>query len=210
MRREFFFVICGFGRRQKKKLHFGKEAMSECPICFHSYPAGDLTVLWPCQHTFCSDCLHKQLKRDGRCAICRFPFCETTPPLFYDVSEKEGEEKDEGGKKGEKKGKKRKDEDEIRSITLVRQTSGMFGVSIRNIGSHDKVVFGTVSWRHLFRQGLTSGTEIVAANTIPCYSATALLHLLSMKQLSQVVLHVRRDRYLDRYVECLQRVQRLM
>ena len=178
--------------------------MSECPICFHSYPAEDLTVLWPCQHTFCSDCLHKQLKRDGRCAICRFPFCETTPPLFQNVSEKECEKKGEG----EKECEKRKDENEIRSITLVRQASGMFGMSVRK--DTRKVVLSTVSWRHLFRQGLTSGTEIVAVNTIPCYSATALLHLLGMKQLSQVVLHIRRDRYLDRYVECLQRVQRLM
>lgn len=151
----------------------------ECPICYRV--GDDLTQLWPCQHSFCADCLHKQLRRDGRCAVCRLPFSDTMPPLFYPTAETQNS---------------------IRPVVLRRQKkTGKFGVSMHNF--KNKVVVGHVTWHHLLRLALCSGTEVLAINSIPCYSASAILHLLHMEALPQVVLHIRRNtmnRCLERLV----------
>lgn len=151
--------------------------MEECPIC---YRVGEnLTQLWPCQHFFCSDCLHKQLRHDGRCAVCRAPFGDTMPPLFHQTAETQGV---------------------IRPVVLSRQKkTGTFGVSLYNL--KDKVIVRHVKWRHVLRSAMCSGTELVAVNSIPCYSASAALHLLHAGTLSHVVFHIRRDtrtRWLER------------
>ncbi len=44
-----------------------------CPICYELMvpPAHSPTLLFPCGHTFCSECLEKHQHQHGRCPYCR-------------------------------------------------------------------------------------------------------------------------------------------
>ena len=47
----------------------------KCPICFESFRSPKVL---PCQHTFCEDCLAKQISSDGTCSC---TVCSNTVPL---------------------------------------------------------------------------------------------------------------------------------
>ena len=42
----------------------------ECPICFAAV-GGDVAVLRPCGHAFCSACVRRALRRQPTCPLCR-------------------------------------------------------------------------------------------------------------------------------------------
>ena len=138
----------------------------ECPICLELFALDDLIKLRPCQHTFCSSCLGKQLKRESRCAICRVIFFDTTPPLFDPTNE-------------------------VRSVVLSRRPdTGRFGLSLHSRSRG--IWLRGVEWRHLWHRGLCSGMEVLGLNGLPCLSITAVMQVLNMEGLHEVVLHVRR------------------
>ena len=62
----------GGGARLEARL--AKEIESHtCPICYELMvpPAHSPTLLFPCGHTFCSECLEKHQNQHGRCPYCR-------------------------------------------------------------------------------------------------------------------------------------------
>ena len=62
----------GGGARLEARL--AKEIESHtCPICYELMvpPAHSPTLLFPCGHTFCSECLEKHQHQHGRCPYCR-------------------------------------------------------------------------------------------------------------------------------------------
>lgn len=138
----------------------------ECPICFDLFETSDLTVLTPCLHAFCANCLRKQLRRDGRCAICRTAFYETSPPLVYNLHN-------------------------VHSVRLKRHAvTGRFGIRLKGQPQKSIRIRG-VSWYHFFLCGIRSSMELVALNNIPCYNQAAVMHLLNDPSLRSVTFHLR-------------------
>ena len=62
------------GGEARLEARLAKEIESHtCPICYELMipPAHSPTLLFPCGHTFCSQCLEKHRHQNGRCPYCR-------------------------------------------------------------------------------------------------------------------------------------------
>ena len=62
------------GGQARLEARLAKEIESHtCPICYELMipPAHSPTLLFPCGHTFCSQCLEKHRHQNGRCPYCR-------------------------------------------------------------------------------------------------------------------------------------------
>lgn len=127
----------------KKKL---TTKMEECPICWHVKP---LISLNTCGHGVCEKCLHLQLKKDARCALCRSVIVGCNPSLVCSKFE--------------------------RVDILFNKTLGISMKSCENGVEITRVLRFSVSYQKRLKQG----DIIHSLNGLPCYNHERFLQILN-------------------------------
>ena len=124
----------------------------ECPICLESR---HLAKLQPCGHMVCARCIHKQLKHDARCALCRQTMTGSVPHLAEFI--------DGRGTK---------------NIRVYKDADERVGFCIQ--AENDIVVVSQVTPQSLAAAiGIAVNQELLAVNGLPCYTNHCTRQILS-------------------------------
>lgn len=122
--------------------------IDECAICLETRA---LTVVEPCGHAFCSQCLHRLLARHCHCPQCRQLFLDAAPPL---VCHKD-------------------------RLTLRRNCGEPFGFSLEREGDDDAIVVSVSKPGGLaYRKGVRPGWIVLGINGLPCYDVGCAMQQL--------------------------------
>lgn len=119
---------------------------NECPVCLEEVPF----AVFKCGHGTCPQCLHKILKRDGRCCLCRALITGCVPPIVVGTPMAATVELE------------RVDSDETFGITL----------------STDLTLVKVHPQSRAYATGMRVGQRLVEVNGLPCYSKDVVAAVL--------------------------------